>query len=100
MAGVSPEASLEISSSLHEMLQCMDQGTEESCRRFAELFTETAELHIPLVQVGADMRCAAVAAMLSLYRRLARKVLQSCKIFASFCMQSFPLALTGREILS
>ena len=54
MGGVNPEAGLEISSSLHEMLQCMDQGTEESCRRFAELFTETAELHIPLVKVGAE----------------------------------------------
>jgi len=51
MVGVCPEAGLEISSSLHEMLRCMDQGTEESCRRFAELFTETAELRIPLVQV-------------------------------------------------
>ena len=54
MGEVNPEAGLEISSSLHEMLQCMDQGTVESCRRFAELFTETAELHIPLVKVGAE----------------------------------------------
>ena len=51
MAGVSPEAGLEISSSLHEMLQCMDRGKPEDCETFAQLFTEDAVVEVPLAKV-------------------------------------------------
>lgn len=33
------------------MLQCMDQGTDEACNQFSELFTVGASLSIPLVGV-------------------------------------------------
>eukprot|EP00090_Calanus_glacialis_P013947 TRINITY_DN22586_c0_g1_i1.p1 TRINITY_DN22586_c0_g1~~TRINITY_DN22586_c0_g1_i1.p1 ORF type:complete len:144 (-),score=30.99 TRINITY_DN22586_c0_g1_i1:9-440(-) len=51
MAYLTPEASLEITNSLNEMLQCMDLGTEEACTRFADLFTNDGELQIPFAKV-------------------------------------------------
>ena len=50
MSLIVPEAALQITTTLHEMLQCMDLGTEQACTRFSELFTVDGELHLPFVK--------------------------------------------------
>ena len=51
MAGISADAALEITNAIHQMLHCMDEGTSQSCDRFASLFTEDGEINIPMVKV-------------------------------------------------
>merc|ERR1712215_459125 len=51
MTQVDPATALQISHTIHLMLQCMDLGTEQACHTFANLFTTEAEINIPLVKV-------------------------------------------------
>jgi len=56
MVGISADAALKITNAIHEMLHCMDEGTSESCERFANLFTEDGEINIPMVKVAKKGR--------------------------------------------